>query len=770
LREERREFKDKRAEGGLKQEMRHERLIVILFIVSLAVLMGIPYTKWTSSAVQKACPVVGAGPATPILHPSGKNKVIMIIVDQMDLNDLTGLPLPNFKKLTEGGALALMNCNTAGSNMASENTYATIGAGSHILATGTSPLGFNSGDKLETGPAAVEYKRRTGRTAPLNSLVHLGIVRIQQQNSRLPYPALPGALGTVLHDAGLKTAVLGNADTVLGLKRQALSIAMDKYGMVDLGNVGQEMLAKDDEFPNELRTNYGRLLIELDRLPEDAALTVIDTGDLSRLDESRQYVFDAVWQAERQRTMQRLDQFLGEVIDRLDLNRDLLLVLSPTPVRETGIQTAYLTPVVVMGAGVEKGFLFSPATKRQGIILNTDIAPTILHFLSLEMPDRMTGQPVQAVKGDNQLKILQAMHNQLALTYIARPSLQKGYVIYQLCLLLACLCFILSRRNQVARILQPFLLSVMAVPLVYLLLPLLPQPSLLVLTVELVILTLGITFLACACERRHYLGSFVFLSLVTAGLILIDTLAGAPLQKTAIMSYDPLVGARFYGIGNEYMGVLVGSLIIGCTTLLNMFSRYRKVLLFLTGIIFLLTIYILASSRLGSNMGGAIASSAALLTTFLLLCKIKFKLRTVLGLVAAIVSLVIISLAIDLKRSAGLQSHFGRNAALILAGGWTEILNIIIRKTEMNLKLIKYTLWSRIFIASLGSLALLFYRPVGVMAVIRNRYPDLYRGFIGVIVGSIVALVFNDSGVVAAATTMIFGAPPIIYLVLQEQK
>lgn len=750
--------------------MRHEKLIVFSFILLLAVLLGILYMKWTSSAVQKACPVISAGPSTPVLPPSGKNKVIMIVIDRMDLKDLTGLPLPNFKRLIEEGALALMNCNTAGNNMASENTYATIGAGSHILATGTFNLGFNASDELETGPAASEYKGRTGRTAPLDSLVHLGIVRIQQQNSQLPYPAMPGALGTSLHDAGLKTAVLGNADTVLGLKRQALSIAMDKYGMVDYGNVGQKLLTKDEEFPNQLRTDYDRLLLELDRLPEDVALTVIDTGDLSRLDESRQYVFDLLWQAERRRTMQRLDQFLGEAMGRLDLNRDLLLVLSPTPARETGIKTAYLAPVIAMGAGVEKGFLFSPATKRQGIILNTDLAPTILHFLSLEIPDRMTGQPVQAVKGGYQLKTLQVMHDQLALTYIARPSLQKGYVIYQLCILLTCLCFILGRCNQVVRILQPFLLSVMAVPLVYLLLPLLPQPSLPVLTAEMVILTIGITFLAWTCARRHHLGSFVFLSLATAGLILFDTLAGAPLQKTAIMSYDPIVGARFYGIGNEYMGVLIGSLIVGCTTMLNMFSRYRKVLLFLTGIMFLLTIYILASSHLGSNMGGAIASSAALLTTFLLLCKVKFRARTVLGLVAIITSLVIIFLAVDLKRSAGLQSHFGRNAALILAGGWPEILNIIVRKTEMNLKLIKYTLWSRIFIASLGSLALLFYRPVGVMAVIRSRHPDLYRGFVGVVIGSIVALVFNDSGVVAAATTMIFGAPPMIYLVLQEQK
>ncbi|MCS5695928.1 hypothetical protein [Desulfofundulus thermocisternus] len=124
----------------------------------------------------------------------------------------------------------------------------------------------------------------------------------------------------------------------------------------------------------------------------------------------------------------------------------------------------------------------------------------------------------------------------------------------------------------------------------------------------------------------------------------------------------------------------------------------------------------------------------------------------------------------DLHRLPQLQSHIGRNTALVLQGGWPVILDIIRRKSEMNIRLVRYTIWSRILLASLGSLAILFYRPVGVMAAIRNKYPDLYKGFIGVTLGSILAFVFNDSGVVAAATTMVFGAPPMIYLVLQELR
>lgn len=744
---------------------------VVMLLIFVSLLTGFPVLGWSGTAMQNVSPGVKDSTANPFISsPSKENKVVMVIVDRMVLEDLSDPSLVNFHKIIQNGAISLMNCNTAGNNLLSENTYATIGAGSHIIATGTFISGLNAREEQDTGPAGLEYYRLTGRAVSSSAVVQLEINRIGQLNSQLSYPAVPGALGDCLHETDLKTAVLGNADTSFGRRRQILSIAMDRYGLVDNGDVSAFLLEKmDDRFPGGFRSNYARILQAMDRLPGDTALTVIETGDLSRLEEFRNYVSDPVWSAEHKRTMQRIDQFIGKVMGRLNPDRDLLLIISPTPGKTTGNQNDYLSTILAVGAGVKKGLLFSPTTKRQGIVMNTDLAPTILSFLNLKKPEWMSGQNMLWVKSENQLNKLIDMKKQLTLTYDARNCFQKGYCIYQLGILLVSLYFILTHKKA-ARLLQPFLLSVMVVPLVYLLLSLLPQPSFFVLTLELVLLTAWITCLVWWFERRHNLGSFIFLSLATAGLLILDTTIGSPLQKTSIMSYDPIAGARFYGIGNEYMGVLMGSLIIGCTALMSKFERYRRILLVLTGIAFLITIYVLASPSLGSKMGGAIVSVAALATTFLLLCNVKFKLRTVICLAAIIIGLVVVIPLIDLLRPTELQSHFGRNASLILSGGWQEIKNIIVRKTEMNLKLIRYTIWTRIFIASLGSLALLFYRPLGVMATIRKKRPDLYKGFVGVVTASIVALIFNDAGIVAAATTMIFGAPPMVYLVLQEQK
>jgi hypothetical protein len=234
------------------------------------------------------------------------------------------------------------------------------------------------------------------------------------------------------------------------------------------------------------------------------------------------------------------------------------------------------------------------------------------------------------------------------------------------------------------------------------------------------------------------------------------------------MGYDPIVGARFYGIGNEYMGILIGSIIIGSTSLLTRFPRWRKFLIIFIGGLYLITIYILAAPQLGTNVGGTIAATGAFLTTLILLSGRSLSIKNVILIILGVVAVLVAFMTYDLNRPSWLQSHIGRNTALVLHGGWPVVLDIIQRKSELNIKLVRYTIWSRIFLASLGSLVLLFYRPVGVMAAIRNKYPDLFRGFIGVTTASILALIFNDSGIVAAATTMVFGAPPMVYLVLKE--
>ncbi|HAG09028.1 MAG TPA: hypothetical protein DCK87_05660 [Desulfotomaculum sp.] len=760
------------------------RIILIFFVLTLwQGLKPGPLPAWAGSyptAIQAVLPDNGkTSPIAPKLSPG---KIVIVVIDGISISDLQPEALPVFNQLIRQGALGLMNGNTA-KNVNAENAYATIGAGSRISAPNAQAGGFNGWEKVNGLLAKDLYRQRTGKTPPDKALVQLEIARIQQANSELSYPALPGTLGTVLREAGLRTAVLGNADTLTGFGRQAVTIAMDNDGLVDYGEVNTNLLTVDKDFLSGLRTDYSKLLQAFDRLPPDTALFVIETGDLSRLKNEEPKALANVLQNQRCQTLRRIDTFLGHLIKRLNFQRDLLFIISPTI--ESGTVTKepeaknYLAPVLVAGAGIGTGLLTSPSTRRPGLILNIDLAATIIHYYNLPVPWQIIGRPMQVSQTGKKLPDLQKMQQQLILTYNARPLLLKGYIFYQLILLFLSLYGIFGRKKRVGKILKPFLIAVLAVPLVFLVLPILPQPTITVLIVELFGLTVFITGLTWFLAHRLNLNPFLFLALANTILILADTLIGSPLQKVALLSYDPIGGARFYGIGNEYMGVLIGAVILSVTTLMTTFRInqakrrahfFRKLFLTISGLLFLGIIFTLATPNLGTNLGGATAATLAFMFTFLILAGWQLNWKTGAFIATCLAALILFAFLFDLHRSPETQSHFGRNAGLFIKGGWIEIKGVIFRKIAMNIKLIKYTIWSRIFLASLVTLAILFYRPVGLMTSVKLKYPFLYRGFIGIIVGSMAAFAFNDSGIVAAATTSIFVNSPLVYLMLQEEQ
>jgi len=104
--------------------------------------------------------------------------------------------------------------------------------------------------------------------------------------------------------------------------------------------------------------------------------------------------------------------------------------------------------------------------------------------------------------------------------------------------------------------------------------------------------------------------------------------------------------------------------------------------------------------------------------------------------------------------------------ALVSREGIKEVVGIIIRKGSMNLKLLRWSLWSRILLVFLSLMIFLFFHPPGQLRRIKNRYPKLSNGFTGIIVGSVTAILVNDSGVVAGATTLIYAGIPLLLLAL----
>ena len=78
-----------------------------------------------------------------------------------------------------------------------------------------------------------------------------------------------------------------------------------------------------------------------------------------------------------------------------------------------------------------------------------------------------------------------------------------------------------------------------------------------------------------AAYTKDLLWVVAVIGLSTAVLVGIDTVTGSSLMRFSFLGYDPIGGARFYGLGNEYMGIMIGALIMGwvCLAELVRFDR-----------------------------------------------------------------------------------------------------------------------------------------------------------------------------------------------------
>lgn len=744
----------------------HLWLVLVASIIVIATSALLPSDTTTSLNVP---PVYGMGLPHPVetVNPAEPGHLYLITVDRLTVEDIV-----EFKSIldniTANSAVGLVSTGVEGS-MVPDSTFASIGAGAPVNASGTAPYGMNREEYLSEIPVQSVFFQRTGITPPGNSVLQLDIARVKKLNADSKYSAKPGYLGTILRNKGIDVRVYGNSDTLNSPSRPAVSIAMDENGIVGGGDVGPGTLLRDEYFPGLLRTDYDALLSAVKK-NTGKGLTIIELGDLARLEKNGARLDDCVIKARRAESINRISAFINELLETIDPEKDRVIILSPTP-RGNNLFTANLaTPVMVTGAGIEQGLLTSPTTRRPGIIKNTDIAPSILDYFNIETPPGMTGRLLQVIPVRDTVIGINSLYEKIEMTHQARSPVLRNYVLIHLILVILSLAVILIPGTKTLMLmLKPLLLAVMSVPLAFLLVPLLPQPSIEVMVVQIIAVTSGITAFIHLWLKNYEneLDPFILISMLTSTCIAVDLLLGAPLQKYSLLGYDPIVGARFYGLGNEYMGVLLGSTIVGTTALVTRLPAYKKVILPLIAVYYLVVLYTIAAPQFGTNVGGSIAGAGSFLVTLLLLAGVRFNFETIVKIAGAVALVFITLVFYDLHRPTESQSHIGRTAKLIINGGAGEIINIIHRKLSMNIKLIRHTIWSRIFLASLFALAILFYRPVGVMQSLNSRYPELYRGFIGVVTASLLALAFNDSGVVAAATTMIFGAPPLLYLVIR---
>ncbi len=681
------------------------------------------------------------------------HKVVVVVINGLSHRAMIGDELPNLAQMRAIGAVGVMNHNTLGAK-SEANSYLTIGAGAKASAPLARVLAYGADEQVREEMPPVTghelYVRHLGRT-PESEVVVPQLPLIKSAMAEAKYRVLPGLLGSAVHDLGGRTALLGNADFGSQIDRPAALIAMDERGTVDSGSLQVPPLV-DRTRPFGVRSDLDGLYQKFLQLKDSSDLIVLETGDMGRLQQVKDMLTDAQVERIYQQTIAEADRLVGKLLPHVGANLTLLVIspdVSPLP------ETSQLTPVFLAGGDVAPGSLLtSSTTKRAGLIANYDLAPTVVRALGGD-PARypFLGQPASTTTSPDEMRsaVGGSMTEKMLLQGGARSLLVKPWLnvwIGVAALLLIGTVF----RQAWLFWLAPLAEFLLLFPLIWLCVPLFePLTKQQVVLDSLLLALVGWGALQFLRDRVVRLGVIAGLFVV---MILGDMLLGAPLMKRSLFSYDPVVGARYYGIGNEYMGILLGAALLLQSVLFKLRPAKEKLI---TTLLFLTIVYLFAAPAFGTNAGGAIAAAVGAAYVLLARSKVKLTARHWLWLGAAGLGGAVLLFLLNLG---GEQTHIGRAASLLLTGDYGELSQIALRKVELNLHLLRVSAWGKLLL--LIMITLLVWRMRGMQT------PFLLHNAKVQLVTASAAFLVNDSGVVAAVIILLFAVVPL--LSIREQK
>ncbi len=613
-------------------------------------------------------------------------QVLVVIADHLTLDDVTRPGLPNLAQMRAQGRTALMSPGLAAGKDPIANAYASLGAGDSV-----------------------------------------GVGDVSQ-----------GRLAQALADAKTRTALIGDADgDDTGAYRPA-SLILPAPSEASVGQ--DDGTVADPVAAGGRRIDPSRLWALTQNALRDCDLVVVHDGDFSRIEREDQQgnLLPQAYQLHRQQARQSLDNFLGQALASRPSSyvRWLYLVVPTPPLTRTGGWDS-LTPflcVQVNGAGpTGREALRSETTQTDGLIAARDIAPTLLAALIVPVPMQMTGAAAQPASCG--LPRLRRLDRQTRLNQQAQNPLFWSLGFLGAALLFGTLGLYLSGRMTVSawwrraslyaiRLLSAWPLALLAAPL--------PQPP-----------TLGVYFawIVGATLLLALLPSPSLIFGLTALVLVGDGLTGTALVSQSVLSAYFLSGIRFYGIGNEYMGVLIGGALL--------LASLRRVGARGAAFWFALVTFALSFPAFGAKAGGAVTAAATFVVAWRLLQKRPVTWKHLAGGLIAGFALVFVWALVGHWLPVR-RTHIETAVGALGQGRLGYIAGVAWRKVGLAVRVFLHpgTLLGVLGLILVSLCARLFLRrQVRDYLARHGRFAAVWHAGLW---GCLVAVLFNDSGVVAA--------------------
>jgi hypothetical protein len=384
-------------------------------------------------------------------------------------------------------------------------------------------------------------------------------------------------------------------------------------------------------------------------------------------------------------------------------------------------------------AGLEGGKnLRSDSTRTDGLVVTTDIAPTVLEQLRVPVPDEMGGSAIEA-RGQRSAQQLSELKDRLDEVGPRRWSISLGGLGGAV--LLAAV-WAGARGGGPRRVARTGFLAALWLPSILLVTGALAPSR----VGELLLVAASGWLLGSATDRLvRWPNAIAVPAAVSVLFQVVDLALGSAWTQRSLLGPNPILGARFYGVGNELEATLAVVGLLGLGAALAT-ARPRALMWgFVLGGGGLA--FALSWGRLGADVGASIMLAAgAAAAAVVALGQRPGRQRVAIVLAAPAAALAVLAL---LDIATGGDAHFTRS--VLRAGGLSELADIAQRRFELSYySLRRGIIW---LLVAVAVIALVWgvrsrHRLLSPLA----RMPGLRAGLYGALVAVVVGAVSNDSG------------------------
>lgn len=744
---------------------------------------------------QSPQPTDGAG--AEVAGEGTSKRTVVIGIPGLTIGDIDPVRTPNLFALASRGAVANLNVRTIGSATCPASGWLSFGSGARaeagpqhepdvdnparcpaLMAPTTGAQAADSASGAESDDAAA-------RTSA-------GDEDLAEAPGRAVTARIPDFASVKEPNAG--TGYTVDYGMLARFVREAAPAGSNGPSCVAAEGPGAAYAAADAEGVVENYTD--------DAIAAGCRLSLIDLGAIG----SRSWLYDPIpnysytvpVDYDRQTAVAEADRRLGAKLDALSESAgDDPTVIVAGLGDSSG--SPRLRAFIGAGPGFAPGTVSSASTRSPGLLQLTDLAPGILGLLGIESPSGIAFDVDEsAVSAEDRLLDLETEATKAETVYeqLSTFSLTLDiafYVLFALCGLLLSAVFAGAVRRRgglgmgVHRLLGWIGLVLATVPMGAFLAGLLPWARFplpeLGLTVSVLLGAAAMLVIALLPPwGRTWRGRVAALSLVTVVVIAVDLATGSRLQANSLLGYNPIVGGRFYGLGNQGAAIFIVSLFILLGLVISRLRAggHRRAVVLVPAAAGLLAVFVSGNPSWGAKFGGTIATLAGLLVLLALVSRIRLSFLR-LGLIGVASLAVLIGIAfLDWLRPSGSRSHFGNFFNQLVTG---EALQVVGRKLSANLHIIQINPALAI-VTPLAIIAILLFlryllhfprfrgrtRTARVLGHWRGRLPalfadeDVHSGFLAAVTGLTVGLILTDSGIAVPSTGAMVLLPYLLAL------